>query len=89
LASGGHNFKDGSVVRLLLEHGADINAQNQIGRTPLHWASIKGALEVVRLLLEHGSDVEVEDYDGKTALEFAADGGHGEVVESLREQVAK
>jgi ankyrin repeat protein len=45
LASGGHNFKDGSVLRLLLEHGADINVQNQIGLTPLHWASINGALE--------------------------------------------
>ena len=58
LASGGHNFKHGSVLRLMLEHGPDINVQNQIGLTPLLWASFNGALEAVRLLLEHGADVE-------------------------------
>jgi len=62
LASRGHNFKDGSVLRLMLENGGpDINVQNQIGLTPLLWASFNGALEVVRLLLEHGADVEVEE----------------------------
>jgi hypothetical protein len=51
VASEGRNSKDGSVVRLLLEHGADINAQDQNGWTPLHVASFYGSLEVVRLLL--------------------------------------
>jgi ankyrin repeat protein len=36
-ASTGDNFKDGSVLRLLLEHGADINAQSQTGRTRCSW----------------------------------------------------
>jgi ankyrin repeat protein len=89
-AAGGVNFKDGSVHRLLLEHGADINVQTLIGWTPLHWASFKGALEVVRLLLEHGADVEAKDKDGKTALEEAASRfGHDKVVELLREYGAK
>jgi cytohesin len=48
MASGGRNFKDGSVLRLLLEHGPDINVRTENGWTPLHWASFKGALEVVR-----------------------------------------
>jgi ankyrin repeat protein len=64
LASGGHYFKDGSVLLLLLERGADINVQNRIGLAPFHWASINGALEVVRLLLEHGADVEEKYNDG-------------------------
>ena len=88
-ASGSHYLKDGSVPRLLLEHGADINAQTHAGRTPLHFASFNGALEVVRLLLEHGADVEVENNDGKTALQEAADRGCDEVVELLREHGAK
>jgi ankyrin repeat protein len=87
-ASRGHNFKDGSVVRLLLEHGADINAQDQSGRTLLHVASYGGALEVMRLLLEHGADVEVKGNDGMTALQEAADGGYDEVVKLLREHGA-
>jgi hypothetical protein len=75
-ASGGHHFKDGSVIRLLLERGADVNARtvkvtpvSTPGSTPLHRASEFGALEVVRLLLEHGADIEAVNVDGKTALQ--------------------
>jgi len=89
VASNGRNSKDGSVVRLLLEHGADINAQSQNGWTPLLWASYYGTLEVVRLLLERGADVEAKKNDGETALQIAADRRHDEVVELLREHGAK
>jgi ankyrin repeat protein len=89
LASEGHNFKGGSVLRLLLERGADINVQNHFGRTPLHRASFRGALGVVRLLLEHGADVEAKNNIDKTALQIAADEGHDEVVELLREHGAE
>jgi hypothetical protein len=82
-------FEDVSVVRLLLEHGADINAQNHSGWTPLHWASFNGVLEVVRLLLKHGAEVGAKDNDGKTALQFAAEEGREKVVELLREHGAK
>ena len=87
-ASEGRNSKDGSVVRLLLEHGADIDTQCQDGRTPLHEASYYGALEVARLLLNHSADVEAKRNDGKTALQVAADRGHDKVVELLREHGA-
>ena len=88
-ASGSSHFRDGSVLRLLLEHGADINAQNQAGRTPLHKASYSGMLEVVRLLLEHGVDVEVKSNIGVTPLQAAVEGGHDKVVKLLREHGAK
>jgi hypothetical protein len=88
-ASRGFNFKDGSIVRLLLEHGADINMQDEDGWTPLYVASKNGVLEVLRLLLEHGADVEVRNNDGETPLQEAANGGHNEVVELLREHGAK
>ena len=87
--SNGNNFKDGSVLRVLLEHGADINVQDDDGWTPLHRASYDGALEVVRVLLEHGADVEVKGEDGMTALQEAADYGRDKVVELLREHGAK
>ena len=88
-ASRGRNPKDGSVVRLLLEHGADMNVPDYYGRTPLHSASYFGALEVVRMLLEHGADVEVKNEWGKTAFQVGAEEGHGKVVELLREHGAK
>jgi Ankyrin repeats (3 copies)/Ankyrin repeats (many copies) len=88
-ASESRNFNDGSVIRLLHDHGADINLQNKERGTPLHRASQKGTLDVVRLLLELGADVEAERDDGKTALQVAADEGHDKVVELLREHGAK
>ena len=87
----GHDFKDGSVIsvlRLLLEQGADINAQNQDGRTPLHMASFDRALEVVRLLLEHGADVEVKNKYGRTPLHLASFDGALEVIRLLLEHGA-
>ena len=88
-AAGGRYFTNCSVVRFLLEHGADINAQSHGGWTPLQRASRYGRLEVVRLLLEHGADVEVKNNGGKTALQEAADMGRDEVVKLLREHGAK
>ena len=88
-ASRATRLKDGSVFRLLLERGADINAQTKLGWTPLHMASRRGTLEILRLLLEFGADVEAEDEDGKTALQVAADKGYDEVVKLLREHGAK
>jgi ankyrin repeat protein len=88
-ASVSSNFKDGSVLRLLLEHGADINARNEVGWTPLLWALGNGALEVVRLLLEYGADVEAEKNDGKTALQVVAGDRRDEIVKLLREHGAK
>ena len=89
MASGGRFFKDGSALRSLLEHGADINAQVQGGWTPLHRASFNGRLPVVRLLLEHGADVEAMDKYGETVLQVAAEEGHDEVMGLLREHGAK
>ena len=89
LASRGHNFKDGSVLRLLLKHGAAINARSWAGRTPLHWASSGGTLDDVRLLLEHGADVEAKGHYGKTALQFAVDRRRDDILRLLREHGAK
>ncbi|KAF8495911.1 hypothetical protein F5888DRAFT_1840219, partial [Russula emetica] len=93
-ASRGFHFKDGSVLRFLLEHGADVNARvNKDGFTPLHRASSYGALEVMRLLLEHGADVEAVSVDGKTALQVldrhVDQGRRDEITRLLIEHGAK
>ena len=70
-ASAGKYFKDGSALRLLLEHGADVNSRDQHHDTPLHRATGYEALEVVRLLLEFGADLEAKNRFGETALQLA------------------
>jgi len=62
----------GSVdaMRLLIDHGADVNAQNAFGSTALMWSVSDPAK--VRLLLEHGAQVNTVARSGRTALIVAA-----------------
>jgi len=64
---------DTDVVRLLIEHGADVNARNTRGHTVLYCAGGHGHVETLRLLLERGSDPDVRfTHDGKTLTEWLA-----------------
>ena len=66
----------------LLKRGADVNATNRAGMTPLMMAASRGHLEAVKLLLEKGADVKAESIFG-TALKQAAAGRHLEIVKLL------
>lgn len=70
-------------VRGLLEEGADPNARDERGLTPLHVACTKGNVELVKLLLEHGADPNAVGGAGLTPLHVAAYSGHQGVVEVL------
>jgi hypothetical protein len=59
------------VVRLLLAAGADVNARDALGLTPLALSAHNPG--IVRLLLEAGGDPNAPDYRGKTALDSAYD----------------
>lgn len=71
------------IARLLLTHGADVNARQQSGFAPLHAAAQNGQADLVRLLLAHGADPAQATDDGKRATDFAREGGHVEVVALL------
>ena len=89
-ASRGDHFKDGSVLRLLLKCGANVNARaDDDGFTPLHRASKNGALEVVRLLLEHGADVEAVNKDGKTSLQIVGKTKYRKVDQGRCDEIKK
>jgi hypothetical protein len=55
------------IVRLLLEHSADPNARDQLGRTPLHHAA-EHSVDSVKLLLAAGADAKARDDEGKSVL---------------------
>jgi ankyrin repeat protein len=64
---------DTEIVRLLVEHGADVNFANDRGHTVLYCAGGHGHLDTLRLLLAHGADCEARfTPDGKTLLEWLA-----------------
>jgi ankyrin repeat protein len=68
-AVGENNLPD---VSRLLSVGADIEAKNRFGSTPLLEATLKGHLPVVNELLEHGADTEAKDNLGNTPLHWAS-----------------
>jgi ankyrin repeat protein len=71
------------VVKLLVDHGADVNLCRQQGRTPIHAASSKGHVQIVKLLLANGADPQKADDRGWIPLTTAADMGHIDLVYEL------
>ncbi|NOZ20709.1 MAG: hypothetical protein GXP25_06425 [Planctomycetes bacterium] len=76
------------VARALIEHGADVNAKDEEGGTPLHRAAAIGLKKMVDFLLAAGADVKAKRTDGCTPLHAAARGGHAEVASLLIEKGA-
>jgi ankyrin repeat protein len=62
------------LARLLLEHGADVNAQQKDGWISLHYAALKGRVEVAQLLLDHGAKANMETDEGESALHIVSRG---------------
>jgi hypothetical protein len=72
------------VVRVLLDAGADLNAQRADGFTPLILAVFFGHEEVVRLLVERGADPSARTRLGMTATRWAAARGFAGMAGLLR-----
>eukprot|EP00794_Sanderia_malayensis_P012755 gene12755-14062_t len=68
------------VVRQLLENGADFNAANKIGDSPVHNAASLGNFGIIEVLIEYGCNLEVIDAAGMTPLGVAALKKHHAVV---------
>ncbi|KAG8139735.1 hypothetical protein E2320_002511, partial [Naja naja] len=80
-ANGGHV----KIVKLLLAHGADVNAQSS---TALTYACAGGYVDVVKGLLESGASIEDHNENGHTPLMEAGSAGHVEVARVLLENGA-
>lgn len=72
------------IVGLLLAAGADANARQEGGFTPIHAAAQNGDEATARLLLDHGADVEATTGDGRTPVDLARERGHEAVVNLLQ-----
>jgi ankyrin repeat protein len=67
------------ATRLLLEHGAPVNARQHGGWTPIHAAAQNGDRPMVELLLKYHADPKAANDDGKTPSMVAREKGHDEL----------
>jgi len=70
-------------VRLLLKWGAEVNAADGQGVTPLHWAAWTGNYPLVKMLIRAEADPRTEDRLGRTPLDWGLMNGQDDVVRLL------
>ena len=87
-----YSFRESSlmaeIVRLLISHGADLNALDITESTPLHMASFSWTPDVVRILIENGASVNAQNETHSTPLHRASLLGNPEIVRLLIEHGA-
>jgi ankyrin repeat protein len=72
------------VVRILIQHGADVTARDETHSTPLHLAASSAFTgSILRLLLSHGPNVGAKDDRGRTPFQIASARGLSEIAELL------
>ena len=83
------------IVRLLLDHGADANAETDNGLKLLHQVSFglykskEDGVRIAELLLEHGAEVDARSEDHSTPLHIACEYGRLEIVRLLLDHGAE
>lgn len=82
------------MARLLLDHDANANAEDNLLRTPLHhvtggqYAVEEDGVRVARLLIERGADVNAQDKRCETPLHLASSSGRLGLVRVLLARAA-
>jgi hypothetical protein len=79
----------GSGIDFLISHGANLNHQDNAGKTALKYSTEKGNKEFVDKLLQSGANPDVKDADQRTALMEAAKSNNKEIVNLLLSKKAK
>ena len=74
---------DRRTVAALIKAGAEINAADRLGITPLMLAAREGKAQVVEALLGAGADAMRRNRMGEDAVSLASQRGHSEVVKML------
>ncbi|XP_032529768.2 ankyrin repeat domain-containing protein 39 [Danaus plexippus] len=79
-----------NICKLLLDHGAYINAQTRSGKaTPLHKAACSGKKNIIMFLINNGAQIDLQDSDGKTVLHRVTENKQVDLISTLLEACPK
>jgi ankyrin repeat protein len=73
-------MRDGTLIRGLLQEGADVDARQVDGMTALHWAVYHDDVDMTGLLVRSGANVNVENRYGVPPLSTASTNGNATIV---------
>ncbi|XP_061868433.1 85/88 kDa calcium-independent phospholipase A2 isoform X2 [Colius striatus] len=78
-----HWAKKAEMTRLLLEHGAEVNARSCTADQALHIAVARGRLDCAMVLLTHGASTNARGQDGNTPLHLAMKHDHLDMIKAI------
>eukprot|EP00659_Diplonema_papillatum_P018213 gene18213-28057_t len=68
------------IVTVLINHGANVNAEESDKKTPLHLSAFEGQYDAAEVLLTAGAEYRCRDAPGKTPCDLAIMNGHLDVA---------
>lgn len=73
------------TAKMLISKGADVNATNEFGNTPLHNAASSGNMELAKLLLDNGAKTNLKNSEHRSPAAVARFFGRDEMIALLKE----
>lgn len=76
-----------SIVNYLLENGASVDCQDQVGETPLHYAVKKNNIKIIRMLINNNAKLDTKNNLGQLSFDTAKYYNHEETIDFLKNEM--
>jgi ankyrin repeat protein len=83
------NKKNADAVKILLQHGADVNWKDGFQTSALMYAAASGQEQIIKILLDNDADVFAKDEQGNNVLSAAKESKNNRVIELITQAQKK